>query len=146
THLLAQNQAELRVVLLLANAQPGVKASMQLQGQASVEAKSNENGEIELVQTLEHPKLWSAEHPNLFELAVDVKDASGQSIEHITRRIGVREVSIKDGILLINNVPVKFTGMCRHDSYATLGTALNETIWRKDIELMKAANVNAIRT
>ena len=58
----------------------------------------------------------------------------------------MREVSIQDGILLINNVPVKFTGMCRHDCDPALGSAVNEQVWRRDIELMKAANVNAIRT
>ncbi len=55
-------------------------------------------------------------------------------------------MSIKDGIFMVNNVPVKLTGMCRHDCYPTLGTALNEEVWRKDIMLMKAANINAIRT
>ncbi len=146
TKLLPENDAELRVILQVSPAQAGVKAAMQFQDQQPVAGESNAQGEIELVQTLKSPKLWSAEHPNLYDLALDLKDATGKSTEHFTRRVGVREVSIKDGIFLINNVPVKFTGICRHDCYPTLGSALNEEVWRKDIELMKAANINAIRT
>jgi hypothetical protein len=145
TKLLDGGKAELRVRLAVTSA-GGVKASMRLEGQVVVAQDVGADGRVELVQTLDHPGLWSAEHPNLYRLDVDLTDASGRSIERVTRRIGVREVSIKDGVLRINDVPVKFTGMCRHEVYPTLGTAINEDVWRKDITLMKWANVNAIRT
>jgi beta-galactosidase/beta-glucuronidase len=137
--------AELRV-LLAATEGKGAAASMQLEGQPAVDGKADGDGHIELVQKLQAPRLWSAEHPNLYTLSVDLKDAGGQVIEHVTKRIGIREVSIRKGILMVNNVPVKLTGMCRHDCAAALGTALNDEIWRKDVTMMKAANVNAIRT
>jgi beta-galactosidase len=137
--------AELRVLLAATNAK-GAKASMQLEGQPAVEGAAGADGKIELVQHLKAPKLWSAEHPNLYTLSVDLKDANGQVIEHVTKRIGIREVSIRNGILLVNNVPVKLTGMCRHDLAADLGSALDDAVWRKDVTMMKAANVNAIRT
>lgn len=145
TKVLPDNDAELRVLLDVINPQ-GVTASMQLEGEPAVEKKVGNDGKVELFEALKSPKLWSAEHPNLYTLAVDLKDANGQIIEHVTKRIGVREVSIRDGVLLVNNVPVKFTGMCRHDVAPTLGTALNDEMWRKDVSLMKANNINAIRT
>jgi beta-galactosidase len=146
TKLLPESKAELRVILALAASQAGAKAVMQLESQPAVEAKPDGQGRVELVQTLEKPRLWSAEKPNLYTLTVDMKDEKGRVVEHLVKRIGVREVSIKDGILLVNNVPVKLAGICRHDCYPTLGTAINEEVWRKDITLMKAANINAIRT
>ena len=146
TKLLDGGKAELRARLVVASGGGGVKASMRLEGQGVLEQVVGDSGKVELVQTLDRPRLWSAEHPNLYRLDVDLIDASGQSIEHVSRRIGVREVAIKDGVLQINQVPVKFTGMCRHDVYPTLGTAINEDVWRTDITLMKWANVNAIRT
>jgi hypothetical protein len=146
THLLPENQAELRVMLQTDPPQKGVKASIKFGDDVTASGEFNDKGAIEIVQILKNPKLWSAEHPNLYDLSVDLTDASGKALEHVTRRIGVREVTIKDGIFLVNNVPVKFTGICRHDCYPTLGSALNEEAWRKDIELMKAANINAIRT
>ncbi len=146
TKLLPANKAELRVLLALSVAQPGTKATMQLDGYPAVEVAADQNGRVELVQTLDNPKLWSAEKPNLYTLAVDLKDAHGKVVEHLTNRVGVREITIKDGVFMVNNVPVKFAGICRHDLYPTVGSALNEELWRKDIMLMKAANINAIRT
>src|SRR5205823_5922988 len=64
----------------------------------------------------------------------------------IEKHIGLREVSTDGGIFKINGVPVKLQGICRHEVYATAGSALNEEIWRKDISMIKAANFNAIRT
>jgi beta-galactosidase len=138
-------KAEVRVRLDVA-AGGGTSASMQLEGRSPIDAKDGGDGKLELVQVLDSPKLWSAEHPNLYNLTVELKDAVGKPIERITRRIGVREVSIKDGVLLLNGVPVKLAGMCRHDVSATQGTAVDEALWRKDVAMMKAANVNAIRT
>jgi beta-galactosidase len=140
------NKAELRVIVDIEKPVSGGKVSMQLEGYPLLDAAVDPQGRVELVQTLENPKLWSAEYPNLYPLNLDLKDEQGKTIEYIVQRVGVREVMIKDGIFLINNVPVKLAGMCRHDCYATLGSALNEEAWRKDIQLMKEANINAIRT
>jgi hypothetical protein len=124
-------------------------ATMQLEGYPAVQPRLinvNSGGKIEWAQVLDSPRLWSAEHPNLYGLTVELKDEGGKVVEKITRRIGVREVTIKDGVLLLNGVPVKFAGMCRHDVSAERGTAVDEALWRKDVAMMKAANVNAIRT
>ena len=145
TKVLPDNDAELRVLLDVIKPQ-GVIALMQLEGKTTVEKKVGQDGKVELIQALKAPKLWSAEHPNLYTLSVDLKDAEGHVVEHVTKRIGVREISIKDGVLLINNVPVKFTGMCRHEVAPMLGSAVDEATWRKDVSMMKAANINAIRT
>jgi len=111
-----------------------------------VEGLPSVQGAVELTQVVSRPRLWSAEHPHLYRLTVELRDSKGRVIEKVTRRIGIREVSIKDGVLLVNGTPVKLTGMCRHDVYLSLGTAVNEEVWRKDLTLMKAANVNAVRT
>ncbi|HEY3412282.1 MAG TPA: glycoside hydrolase family 2 TIM barrel-domain containing protein [Armatimonadota bacterium] len=103
-------------------------------------------GTVEIAQVLSKPRLWSAEHPNLYPLTVELREPSGRVIQQIRRRIGVREVSIRRGVLMVNGVPVKLTGICRHDVYPDAGTAVGIDVWRKDLELMKAANINAIRT
>jgi hypothetical protein len=66
--------------------------------------------------------------------------------ETITKRFGIREVTLKDGVFLLNGKPIKMAGICRHDVSANDGTAVGPELWRKDIELMKACNINAIRT
>ncbi len=117
-----------------------------LEGQAPAEGKVGPDGQAEVLIRVSHPKLWSAEHPNLLKLTVQLHDAAGKVTQEITRRVGIREVSIRDGVLLVNGVPVKLTGICRHDLSAEEGTSVGPGLWRKDLELMKAANVNAVRT
>jgi len=146
TKLLPDDQAELKVIAQIENDAKGSKISLLLEGQPAIEGNADDNGQITLTQIVSHPKLWSAEFPNLSTLSLDLKDSDARVVEHLTRKIGIREVSIKKGIFYVNNVPVKLVGICRHDVYPTLGTAINEEVWKKDLLLMKAANFNAVRT
>lgn len=146
TKLLPAGKAELSVLVDVAAPEQGEKVRMQLEGSDPMELAPDAHGHVELIREISNPKLWSAEHPNLYQLSLDLRDAQGRGTEHIAKRIGLREVSIKDGMLLVNGTRVKLTGICRHDLDAKLGSALNEKAWRKDLALMKAANVNAIRT
>ena len=41
---------------------------------------------------------------------------------------------------------MKLVGICRHDVYPTLGTAITPAVWKNDLTLMKEANFNAVRT
>ncbi|MBV9122607.1 MAG: hypothetical protein JO112_04555, partial [Planctomycetes bacterium] len=95
---------------------------------------------------IDQAKYWSAEKPKLYDLHLKLKDPEGNVVEEIRKRVGIREVTIEGGVLKVNHVPVKLAGMCRHENYPTLGTAIGEEVWRRDILLMKAHNVNAIRT
>jgi beta-galactosidase/beta-glucuronidase len=146
TKLLEGEKAEIRVSLGVASVTSGIKATVQLEGQKELEGTPDDQGHLELVQIVDHPRLWSAEYPNLYPLTVHLKDEKGQTIEEVHERAGIREVSIRDGILLVNHVPVKLTGICRHDLYADVGSAFTPELYRKELLLMKAANINAVRT
>jgi beta-galactosidase len=67
-------------------------------------------------------------------------------VERVEERFGFRKIEIKEGVVLWNGRPIKCTGCCRHEIWPTLGNALNEEAWTTDLTLMKAANINAIRT
>jgi beta-galactosidase/beta-glucuronidase len=145
TRLLEGGKAEVKVIATVVGG-AGASVVMRLKDEGDADGPVDEKGRVVLTRVVEKPRLWSAEHPNLYDLALEVKDRDGKVTQTVSSRIGIREVSIKDGVLLVNNVPMKLTGMCRHDLSPTLGSALNEEVWRKDILTMKAANVNAIRT
>ena len=66
--------------------------------------------------------------------------------ERVTLRIGFRRVAIEDGLLLVNGHRVQFHGVNRHEFDPRAGRAVPEEVMRRDIELMKAHNVNAVRT
>jgi beta-galactosidase len=142
----ADRSAEVKVLAQLSHPNQGTKLSMLLEGEPPLEAEPDPNGQVDLTQTVHDPKLWSAEFPNLYSLSLELKDGKGKVLERVSRRIGLREVSITNGVFCVNHVPVKLVGICRHDVYPTLGTAITPEIWKKDLTLMKGANFNAIRT
>jgi beta-galactosidase len=89
---------------------------------------------------------WSAETPNLYRLVLELRDAKGRPIEAVTSRIGFRTSEIKDGRLLVNGVPVLLKGVNRHEHDPLTGHVIPEESMRRDIELMKRSNINAVRT
>ncbi|MCR5032822.1 MAG: DUF4981 domain-containing protein [Lachnospiraceae bacterium] len=90
--------------------------------------------------TVEDAKLWSAEHPYLYTLILTVGD------EVITEQVGIRTICVKDKVVLLNNRPVKFKGVNRHDSNPYTGYTVTVEDVETDMKLMKQHNVNAIRT
>jgi len=144
THLLPDNKAQVKIVAAVAGSDPS-RVSIKLEGHDPITAEVKD-GKVELTQIVSKPKLWSAEYPNLYNLDVTLKDAGGKAVESVTRRVGIREVTIKDGIFYVNGKIVKLAGICRHDLSANEGCAVGPDLWHKDLTLMKAANINSIRT
>ncbi|MBP5281915.1 MAG: glycoside hydrolase family 2, partial [Lachnospiraceae bacterium] len=89
---------------------------------------------------LQNAILWSAEEPSLYFLEIMTEE------ECIGEKVGVRSVSLQNGIVMINGKPLKIRGVNRHDSYPDTGYVSSEEQIRKDLTLMKRHNINAIRT
>ena len=89
---------------------------------------------------IEQVRLWSAEEPNLYRLELR---AAG---ECICEQVGFRSVAVENGIFTLNGKRVKLFGVNRHDSCPDTGYYADEAKMRRDLELMKAHNINAIRT
>ncbi|MEM7548574.1 MAG: glycoside hydrolase family 2 TIM barrel-domain containing protein [Bacteroidota bacterium] len=96
--------------------------------------------------TVQNPKKWSAEYPNLYTLVLSLKDKNGKLVEARSTRIGFREIDISDGQFKVNGVPVLLYGVNRHDWDAKTAKAQNKEAMRRDAELMKQLNVNASRS
>ena len=101
---------------------------------------------VAISQQIINPRLWSAETPNLYTLTIELLDDKGVVTEALTRRIGVREVEIKNGRLLVNGAAVYFKGINRHEIHPDCGRVVSEETMRRDLELMKQHNINAVRT
>lgn len=91
------------------------------------------------------PELWNNEHPYLYTLHADLcqKDVSLAQME---KRIGFREIEVAGNRLLVNGVPVKLRGVCRHEAHPLYGRSLTDAEWKADAMLYRAANCNFIRT
>lgn len=93
------------------------------------------------------PKKWSAENPYLYTLVFKVKNPAGEVIEARSQKIGFRKVEFsKNNALLINGKALKIMGVNRHDHSPVNGKALTREEMRKDVELLKRFNFNAVRT
>ena len=93
-----------------------------------------------------NPKLWSAEHPNLYTLIVSV-ERGGQLIEANPVSVGFREVGYDDqGVLKVNGVPILLYGVNRHDHSDVNGKTVTREEMEKDVVMMKRFNINAVRT
>ena len=91
------------------------------------------------------PHLWSAEDPHLYDLAVEVKDDDGVTVEYVPAKVGVRRFGIEDGVLKINGQRLVFKGVNRHE-FGLNGRVMTREQTEEDIRLMKANNLNAVRT
>jgi len=91
------------------------------------------------------PHSWNAEKPYLYRLVVTLTDGKHE-VEASSCQVGFRKVEIKNHHLLINGQPVLITGVNRHEHDDRHGKTISEALMRKDLEVMKQFNVNAIRT
>ena len=89
---------------------------------------------------------WSAEHPRLHDLLVELVDADGGVLDAVVLRTGFRRVEVRAHELLVNGRPVLIKGVNRHDHDPRTGKTVSRESIRRDIELMKAHNLNAVRT
>jgi beta-galactosidase len=92
------------------------------------------------------PARWTAETPQLYTVVLALMNARGDTTETIAQRVGFRRIEVKGGLLLVNNVPVVFRGVNRHEHDPVTGRYVTEASMRHDVELMKQANINGVRT
>lgn len=94
---------------------------------------------------IDHPQLWNAETPALYNLNVLLTE-NDKELQRRSLKIGLRQVSIEKGILKLNGEPIKLRGIDHHDLSPVNGKAVTEKEIRQDLELIKKANINFIRT
>ncbi len=86
------------------------------------------------------PQLWSDETPRLYSLVI----TAGEEV--IREQVGMRHFEIKGKVLYVNGQPVKGKGVNRHDSHPELGAATPKDHMLRDLHIMKACNINMVRT
>ncbi len=124
---------------------------VQLKNNASV-IKSKTYKVLDLIKaplisfSVKQPKKWSAETPNLYTVSFLLKDKKGRVIEIINQNVGFRSVEIKGGQLLINGQAVYIKGVNRHETDPTSGQTISRARMEQDIKVLKAFNINAVRT
>ncbi|MCE5177598.1 MAG: beta galactosidase jelly roll domain-containing protein [Porphyromonadaceae bacterium] len=113
--------------------------------QITVPAHTGSGREHTLSFHLESPFKWTAETPYLYDLHVELIE-KGEVVHTRSQKVGFRQISTEGGVLRINGQAVKLRGVNRHDEHPDVGRATTREHWIKDLTMMKAANINYVRT
>ena len=120
---------------------PGGKALLDPPGEFSLDNKGQANYSFDIL----NPILWNEEQPRLYTLKAEYIQ-NGKVQEKIEQHIGIRKIEVDGKRLLVNGMPVKLRGACRHDMHPLLGRSTNRYYDSLDVVLAKEANINFIRT
>jgi len=122
----------------------GGKRVAQSEDAASIPAEGNQTVASRL--TVTHPQRWDIDHPYLYSLVSEVVDGK-RVVDKYTTRFGVRTANFdKTKGFSLNGKYLKLHGVCNHHDLGALGAAVNRRATQRQLEIMKAAGVNAIRT
>ena len=116
---------------------------------------SNNIYTVSFDKNLKNIAKWSAEYPNLYKVLMTIKE-DGKVTEVVPYNVGFRRMEIKpveqlagNGkpyiLFFFNGQPIKFKGVNIHEHNPKTGHYVTEEIMRKDFELMKQNNINAVR-
>lgn len=129
-----------KVLLEFEKNESSFPVEIRVQNQNNEELVSFKTTENKATFTLDKPHLWSAEDPYLYQLFFVTPD------EIIVKQLGFRDIRVKDKKFYFNQQAIKLHGVNYHDSHPKKGPALSKEDFIEDLLLMKAHNVNAIRT
>jgi beta-galactosidase len=92
------------------------------------------------------PVRWDIDHPTLYTLVSEVLDGR-KVVDRYATTFGIRTIAYdKQKGFLLNGRAVKLHGVCDHHDLGALGTAVSRRATERQLEILKAAGVNAIRT
>jgi len=102
--------------------------------------------QVELKKEIENPLKWTSETPNLYTLKMQLLSEAGMVLDVAEQRIGFKETLIDGDVFKLNGVAIKVNAENSHMQDAVLGHAMTEEVIRKDFEILKQFNFNAVRT
>ena len=88
---------------------------------------------------------WSCDTPTLYTVTATLLEG-GVTTDDLIDRVGFRTVEVKGRQILLNGTPLFIKGFNRHEDYATVGSAVPFSLMVKDIELLRDAGANSVRT
>lgn len=114
---------------------------------ASMEYKVGEDERKSLTMEafVAKPELWTAETPSLYELNIQLLDENNTLIDQVRTKIGFKETKIVGNTFYLNGKPIKINGINSHMQHPEKGRVMTEEVIRKDMEILKQFNINAVR-
>ncbi len=101
---------------------------------------------IPVIVSVPQPRPWSPDAPFLYDLDLEVRDASGAVLDHVTAYAGLRKVHVQDGKVYLNNQPLFLRLVLDQGFYPDgIWTAPSDDALRRDIQLSMRAGFNGAR-
>ena len=107
---------------------------------ADIETFSPKREHISAKIKLENVKLWGIYKPELYYIRLVYGN------EDIIERIGFREIKVVGQNILLNGEKIKILGVNRHEEHPDWGFSMPFNLIKKDIDIVRNLNGNAIRT
>ncbi len=113
--------------------------------EAPLNLKSGEQKAIQQKQSIQNPRLWSCETPELYTAVIETK-RDGKLLNSETTVFGIRSIDFdsQNGFRL-NGKSLKLKGGCFHNDNGPLGSKAYDRAEQRKVELLKASGFNAIR-
>ncbi|NUE97236.1 glycoside hydrolase family 2 protein [Lactobacillus melliventris] len=86
------------------------------------------------------PKLWSPEHPHLYQARLEIENDS------LKQTFGIKTVSYDVNGFHLNGKLYLLKGVCEHQDFGGVGIALNQDIIDFKVKRLKEMGVNALRS
>ena len=136
-----EHQATLTVVQELLDKE--LKSKAKSSGKLTVAAGNA--GVVSHDLTVNQPKLWSVDTPNLYQLITSVYQ-NGKLIDQSVVKVGIRTLGFdaNKGFSL-NGKLMKVKGVCMHHDAGSLGSAVPREVLERRLMTLKSIGCNAIR-
>lgn len=146
----ADLKADIKVCNTGDKAAEGLTIKLDIDGQSltgqPVNLNPGDTATVALKYRFTNPRLWSAEHPELYPYAISLLDKDGNLLENYDWHLGLKKVEVVGEVFKINGKNVKLRGVNRHDHHPRTGRWVDDATVEQDIRLMKQANINFLRT
>ncbi len=122
----------------------GKKVKEMLSDRFTMDGKGKKS--VNFSSHISNPDKWTAETPVLYQLTLELLNESGTVMQQISSKMGFKETEIRHQVFYLNGQAIKVNATNTHMQHPELGHAMNEETIRKDMEILKQHNFNAVRT
>jgi hypothetical protein len=115
---------------------------------AALKLESNKNTNVDLTLSVNGPKLWSPENPELYILKTSIISLDGKqrvTVDQYNLNMGFTTVRIEENALVLNKNTIKLKGVVWQEDSPKYGASLSYEQMEKDVILIKSLGANAVR-
>jgi hypothetical protein len=91
-------------------------------------------------------RLWGIDRPNLYAVKARLVDGSGETLDEVSARFGMREIRTEGGRILLNGEPIYLLGVLDQDLYPdTISGPPSRAFLDEQMRLVREMGINVVR-